>query len=128
MFGKIISAFAKEDPKEARHISRRHARRAGDQCVTLVDGKMLPVENWSAGGLLVAADDRLFALNQDCNVTLKFKLRDKVLDIAHSGKVIRKSANKIAIQFTPLTKAVQDDFKKVVDDFVTQRFIETQSI
>lgn len=126
MFRNILSTLTKDDAKEAPKISRRHSRRNGDKCVSLIDGKMYPIENWSAGGMLIAADDRLFAVDQDCEVTLKFKLREDMLDIAHKGKVVRKANNKVAISFAPLNKKVNAAFQQVVDDFVARNFTDSQ--
>lgn len=89
---------------------------------------MHPVENWSNGGLLMTADERLYGKGQDCTFTLKFKLRDEMIEIDHNAKVARKSPNKIALEFLPLTRAAQSGFQKVVDDYVSQRFAESQSV
>ena len=77
--------------------------------------------------MLITADERIFAIGQDCKFTLKFKLRDEMMEIDHKAKVIRKSPNKIALQYLPLTKDAQSSFQKVVDDYVSQRFAESQS-
>jgi hypothetical protein len=114
-------------PRTAK-ASRAYPRRAGDCCVALVNGKMHPVENWSIGGILFTADDRLFGLDDSCDVTLKFKLRDDLVDVTHSGKIIRKSDKKVALQFAPMTKKNQVLLLQVVDDFVSQRFADSQQI
>lgn len=130
MFGKLFSSAPEGEEEIIREnkSQRVHARRGGDKCVTLIDGKMYPIENWSNGGMLIAADERLFAIEQDCDVTLKFKLRDDMLDIPHKAKVVRKSANKIGLQFAPLSKKTNAQFQKVVDDFVSRRFVDSQSV
>lgn len=115
----------KTEPQAVK-ANRQHARRAGDRCVVLVNGKMHPIENWSSGGLLFVGDDRLFALGQDCDVTLKFKLRDDMINIEHKGAIVRKSDGKIAVRFAPISKKIQASFQQVVDDFVSQRFAESQ--
>ena len=76
--------------------------------------------------MLITADERVFGVGQDCVFTLKFKLRDEIMEIDHKAKVVRKAPNKIGLQYLPLTKAVQTGFQKVVDDFVSQRFAESQ--
>lgn len=126
MLRNILTSLGKEDVKNAPKISRQHSRRSGDKCVSMINGKMYPIENWSEGGVLVHADDRMYSIDQDCTITLKFKLRDDVLDIQHNGKIVRKSDNKIAIKFAPLDKAVHDSFQQVVDDFVSRNFIASQ--
>ncbi len=77
--------------------------------------------------MMIAADERLFAIDQECVFTLKFKLRDEIMEIDHKAKIVRKAPNKIALQFLPLSKAVQTRFQQVVDDYVSQRFAESQS-
>ena len=130
MFGKLFSSSPEVEEEITREnkSQRIHPRRGGDKCVTLIDGKMYPIENWSSGGMLIAADERLFAVEQDCDVTLKFKLRDEMIDIPHKATVVRKSANKIGMQFAPLNKKIHSEFQKVVDDFVSQRFVDSQSV
>lgn len=127
MFNKVVSHSKEQDQDAPTHSKRRHARRNDDCCVVVVNGQMHPVENWSAGGLLMTADERLYALGQDCSFTLKFKLREEIVEIDHKAKITRKAPNKVGIQFSPLNKAVQTGFQKVVDDFVSQRFAESQS-
>ncbi len=127
MFGKVISSPMHDDRTLNEHRRRQNARRNDDRCVTIINGQMYPVENWSSGGMLITADERLFAKEQDCIFTLKFKLRGEIIEIDHKATVARKSPNKVALQFLPLTKDVQSGFQKVVDDYVAQRFAESQT-
>ncbi|PCI55945.1 MAG: pilus assembly protein PilZ [Alphaproteobacteria bacterium] len=127
MFTKVIKSSDILKKNSSAQTKRRDARRADDRCVSIINGQMHPVENWSSGGMLITADERIFAIGQDCKFTLKFKLRDKMMEIDHNAKVIRKSPNKIALQYLPLTKDAQSSFQKVVDDYVSQRFAESQS-
>ena len=126
MFKTLMSALKHEETPVKTMANRQHPRRAGDRCVALVNGKMHPVENWSSGGMLFAADDKLFGIDQDCDVTLKFKLRDQIINVTHKGTVVRKAENKIALEFAPIPKDVQTSFQQVVDDFVAQKFAESQ--
>lgn len=127
MFGKILSGLMSSSKDEGDSVSRRRfARRSGDSCVTIINGKIYPVENWSMGGLLIAADDRLFAVEESFEMTMKFKLRDSILDISHTASVVRKSQSRVAMQFKPMTKAIRDNFQQVVDDFVSRNFIDSQ--
>ena len=80
------------------------------------------------GGLLITADDRMFGVSEEHDVTIKFKLRDEVMDVTHKAKIIRKSSGGIAMQFLPLTSAVQGAFQRVVDDILAQNFSESQLI
>lgn len=118
-------ATASNDYADSR---RSTPRRTADNCISMIDGKAYPVYNWSDGGLLIQADERLFSLSSPVEVTMKFRLNGKILDIPHRGKVIRKSRNGLAIQFETLTREVTQKFKQVVDDYVTREFMESQAV
>lgn len=124
MFGKSLSSTAEQ--AELKQQKRQHPRRSNDRCVSIINGQMHPVENWSEGGLLITADERLFGIDQECVFTLKFKLQDEVKEIDHKAKVIRKTPNKVALKFLPLSKKIGTEFQKIVDDYVTQQFVESQ--
>ncbi|MGN7437989.1 MAG: PilZ domain-containing protein [Alcanivorax sp.] len=128
MFGKVISSPGTEDRSALLQKNRQHARRSDDRCVSIINGQMHPVENWSKGGMLISADDRLFGIDQECTFTLKFKLRDEIMEIDHKAKVIRKAPSKVALRFLPLNKSVQARFQQVVDDYVAQRFVDSQTV
>ncbi len=125
MFKKAVSSYGSDENNQLNNSKRQAPRRANDSCVSIINGQMHPVENWSSAGMLIIADDRLFAKGQEYVFTIKFKLRDQIMEIDHKAKVIRKSPNKVALQLLPLTKKVKTDFQKVVDDFVTEKFIES---
>ena len=57
---------------------------------------------------------------------MKFRLTGKIVDIPHRGRVVRKTRDRLAIQFEPLTRDITQKFKQVVDDFVTREFAESQ--
>ncbi|MGH1375597.1 MAG: PilZ domain-containing protein [Alphaproteobacteria bacterium] len=127
MFGTAMTSHSNNTAEIKTPRKRQHGRRSDDRCVTIINGQMHPVENWSSGGMMVAGDERLFAIGQECIFTLKFKLRGQIIEIDHKASVVRKAPNKIALQFLPLTKTVKANFHKVVDDYVAQRFAESQS-
>lgn len=105
---------------------RKSPRRAADNCVSVINGKAYPVHNWSDGGLLVQADERMFTVAAPVEVTMKFRLSNKIVDIPHRGRVIRKMRDRMAIQFEPLSREITQKFKQVVDDYVTREFAESQ--
>ena len=121
----MLKNATSQDEQESR---RKSPRRVADNCVTMIDGRAYPVYNWSDGGLMIQADDRLFSLSAPVDVTLKFRLSGKIMDIPHRGKIVRKMRDKLAIQFEPLTRDIQNKFKQVVDDYVTRQFVESQMI
>ncbi|PZQ48707.1 MAG: pilus assembly protein PilZ [Micavibrio aeruginosavorus] len=105
---------------------RATPRRVADNCISVIDGKAYPVHNWSDGGMLVQADERLFSMAAPVEVTMKFRLSGRILDIPHRGRVIRKTRDRLAIQFEPITKEIGQKFKQVIDDYVTREFMESQ--
>jgi len=127
MFENLFSSGPSVDPAVVSKKNRRHARRADDRCVSIVNGQMYPVENWSNGGMLVNADERLFGIGQECVFTLKFKLADRMVEIDHKAKVARKAPHKVGFEFLPLSKDAKQGFQKVVDDYVAQKFVESQA-
>lgn len=126
MLKKIIKSFRRTPSSHKIKANRQYARRIEDRCVAIVNGKMYPVENWSSGGVLFTADDRFFSVGQEYPLILKFKLRERLLDVPHAGKIVRKQDNKVAVQFEPISQMIQSRFQQVVDDYVAQRFAESQ--
>lgn len=127
MFGHLFSSLKAYNNNEHQTARRRYTRRECDKCVTVVNGKTYPVENWSLGGVLVNADEREFSTQDEVNVTLKFKLRDKIVDVPHAAKVVRKTRHKVAFEFKPLTQQIRSNFQNVVDDYVASQFAASQS-
>lgn len=105
---------------------REHERREMDSCVGIIDGKAYPIQNWSTGGVLITGDDRQFTVNETKTITLKFKIADRVMDVTHTGRVLRKAKDKLVLQFAPLTGDVNKKFKQVVDDYMAQEFVNSQ--
>lgn len=115
---------ASNDDLDSRRSSER---REMDSCVGIIDGKAYPIKNWSNGGVLLTGDDRTFSVDEVKTITIKFKMADRVMDVTHSGRVLRKSRDKFVLQFAPLTGDVNRKFKQVIDDYITQEFVNSQS-
>ncbi|HBR68547.1 MAG TPA: pilus assembly protein PilZ [Rhodospirillaceae bacterium] len=128
MLGKLFSALKRKPGNDEFITRRRHPRRDCDRCVGMIAGKTYPVENWSMGGLQITGDDRMFTPGQTLDVTLKFKLRNNILDVAHKASVIRKGNGKIAFRFQPLTLKVTRSLQQVVDDYVAAQFAQSQLV
>ncbi|MGB0719534.1 MAG: PilZ domain-containing protein [Bdellovibrionales bacterium] len=107
--------------------SRKFARHAGTRCVTEVNGVNHPTIDWSLGGVLIHGDTRLFGLGDPCAVTLKFRLRDDVVAVPHAAHVVRKTRDRIALEFEPLSAAIRKQFQSVIDDESALEFIESQA-
>ncbi len=114
---------------EKEHVTKRKSpRRSAENCVSMIDGRAYPVFNWSDGGMLFQADDRLFSLGAPVDVTMKFRLSGKIVDIPHRGRIVRKARDKLAVQFEPLTREIKNKFKRVLDDLVASEFAESQMV
>ena len=120
-------ASKKEESWDSVVQRRRHERRAADKCIAILAGKPVPVENWSVGGVLMDGDDRLFSVGQTVEVTLKFKLRNVILDVTHHGRVVRKASQKIAVAFGPIGLGTRRAFQHVIDDAVAAAFADSQT-
>jgi hypothetical protein len=118
-----LNITASNDDTDTR---RAHERREMDQCIGIIDGKAYPIQNWSQGGVLLQGDDREFSVNDVKNITMKFKMSDRVVDVTHAGRILRKGRDKFVLQFSPLTDAVSHRFKQIIDDYVTQEFVASQ--
>jgi hypothetical protein len=90
-------------------------------------GRAFPVHDWSFGGALIAAEERMFSIGQDVEMTFMFKLRNKIVDIRINGEVVRKSSGTIGIKFEPVTQTIRRHFQQVVDDSIAQEFANSQA-
>lgn len=118
-----LNLSASNDDVDSRRASER---REMDSCIGIIDGKAYPIQNWSEGGVLLQGDDREFSVNDVKNITMKFKVADRVMDVSHMGRVLRKGRDKFVLQFSPLTEEVNHRFKQIIDDYVTQEFVASQ--
>ncbi|MCB9996619.1 MAG: PilZ domain-containing protein [Rhodospirillales bacterium] len=127
MLQTLLSSLKAGASNDRDLMNRRHPRRDVDRCVVMIHGRTFPVENWSLGGMLLDADERLFGLQQDIDLTVKFKLRNTILDINHKATVVRKSNGKVALQFEVLTQTIARQFQQVIDDYVAGQFASSQA-
>lgn len=119
----ILNFKASNDQNDSRRATPRH--KAGN-CIVLIDGKAYPVHNWSEGGLLIQGDDRMFSTDAPVELTMKFRLGNRLLDIAQRGHIVRKTRNALAVQFDAVQQDVSRKFKQVIDDMVTREFADSQ--
>lgn len=124
MLGNILGSRRHQEPPSRR----RHTRRVKDRCVTMIGDNMFPVIDWSLGGVQIACDDKRFGLGDQAEVALKFQLRDDIIDVPHKATVVRKNKGRVAFAFEPLTKDIRERFQMVVDDFMTQEFVDSQTV
>lgn len=127
MLQTLLSSLKAGASNDAGDTKRRYPRRDIDRCVAMIHGRTFPVENWSLGGVLLNADDRMFGKDQDIDLTIKFKLRNNILDVDHKGTVIRKTNGKVAVQFEPLTHTIKRKMQQVIDDHVAGSFADSQA-
>ncbi len=126
MLGNFFTTLKKQPDNDQIITRRRYSRRECDRVVSVIDGKTYPVENWSLGGLQIAGDERLFGIDQNMDITVKFKLRNDILNVSQKAHVVRKARNKISFEFAPLNQRVRQNFQQVVDDYVAQKFADSQ--
>lgn len=99
---------------------QRAARRDVDISICEIDGTVYPVTNWSASGILLAGDERLFAKGETVEMKLRFRLSDRILEIPHTGTVMRKGKGAFAVHFDPLPAEASQGFSDVVADYNTR--------
>lgn len=127
MLNTLISALKSNASNDASATRRRHPRREVDQCVAVVHGQTFPIENWSQSGVLIGADERLFSPGGKMDMTLKFRLRNTIIDVPHQGVVVRRTKGRVAFQFGPLTLHIRRRFQQVVDDYAAREFANSQA-
>lgn len=125
VFGHLFSHLKAKNNNHEHAIKRRHSRREADRCVVIINNNVYPVQNWSMGGTLIRADERLFGMNDEVAVTLKFKLGETIKDISQLAQVVRKSRGRIAFQFPPLSQKSRRTFQQVINDYVTGEFADS---
>lgn len=128
MFASLLSAVKTQPKNDQIASKRRYPRRETDKCVSMINGKIYPVENWSMGGVLIQGDSRPFGVDNEIDVVLKFKLRDDMMDIPHRARVVRKSKDKVAFEFLPISDQIKNSFQNVIDDFVAGQFADSQMV
>lgn len=123
-----IGAPSLTTPDRRNNSARRlYERRTDGTCVTQVGDDMYPVENWSQSGLLLGGEGKYLGMHQVYDTVLRFKLSDRVLNIQHQARVVRKAGNKTALQFLPLTQEIRHGFQQVIDDIVAGGFANSQA-
>ena len=125
IFDNLFAGLSAENSNQPKNMQRRHTRREGDSCVVIVNGNIYPVQNWSMGGTLIRADERLFGVNDEIPVTLKFKMGDIVRDVSQLARVVRKTRGRIAFQFPALNKNSRHAFQQVIDSYMTSAFADS---
>ena len=126
MFGDLFKTLKAENNNADYNHNRRHERRDRDQCAATVNGQLFPIQNWSMGGALIGADERLFNLQEDVDVTLKFRLGQRVKEISVPAHVARVSRGRVALQFEGLNNSSKRKFQDIISDCITDQFAESQ--
>lgn len=124
MFDKLMSALGLQQDDErdlmiqrANENRRSYPRRTMDQCIAEIDGLNYPIEDWSPGGVRIFCDSRTYQMGQVVTVTMKFRLQERILRVTHTGNIVRKGNDSIALLFQPATAEVRGQFQQVMDDF-----------
>jgi hypothetical protein len=128
MLGTFFSTLLRESADDSAASRRRFDRRSCDRCVSVIGGRIYPVDNWSLGGLQIYGDPRPFGINEEIDVTLKFKLRSNIVAVPNKARVVRKAHDRVAFEFLPISHQIRKRFQSVVDDFVATEFADSQLV
>lgn len=101
-------------------------RRQVDHCVCTIGGKPYPVLDWSMGGCQLLADSRMFSYGEKIEFTLRFKVRSTILNITHNARVVRRSRDRIGLQYAPLDSQTRRSFQTVMDHLIVNEFVQSQ--
>jgi hypothetical protein len=130
MFGKILKVLnmnSAQDIANDFESRRSFPRRTSDKCVGLVNGKAMPVLDWSPGGLRLFGDGRTYSIGQPVDVMLKFHMNDMLIEVKHQAQIVRKSSETFAVQFAPLSADIRKTFQHVIDNFNADEFATSQA-
>jgi hypothetical protein len=123
MNDKVLNSLENAINDNTEVTRRRFPRRTDDTCIASINNINYPVEDWSACGVLLAADGRDFKAGSTQHVVMKFKLQNNVTEIPVEAKVIRASKSKIALEFFDVPKKIQNAFTKVIEDYTAQNML-----
>ncbi len=132
MLQNIMTAFGLKnsvsgDGTDGFSSRRLHPRRGCDQCVGFLDGKAHPVLDWSPGGLRMFADPRPMQVGQEMEIELKFHLREQLINVKQTARVVRKSNESVSFPFMPVSNDIRKTFQTVIDDFNAREFAGSQA-
>lgn len=96
---------------------RKYERRACDKCIASVNQQPFVVDNWGMGGVLLRGDQRVFSDGEEVKIVMKFKLNDKIVDIEHIGRIIRKNKDRMVVKFLPLSERIINIFYNVIKHY-----------
>lgn len=124
MFDKLMAALGLQQDDErdmmiqrANENRRSYPRRNCDQCIAEIEGLNYPIEDWSPGGIRIFCDSRTYQMGQPVSVTMKFRMQERILRVTHTGNIVRKGNDSIALCFQPPSADVRHQFQQVMDDF-----------
>jgi len=125
-----ILTLLKSKNIESDSSQNRAVRRSGGQSTVFVNGQEFPIENWSQSGLLFAANsDEPFKVGENIDVLIKFNLPYNILNIKHTGCVVRKDqTGEIAAQFQPMSSDIKRKFDRVIDSIIAEGFLPQAAI
>ena len=126
MFTSILETLKSTASNDDQDARREYERREIDSCIGIIDGVSYPILDWSKGGVALSGDDKQFSVNATKTITLRFKLENRIVDVLHSGRILRKGRDKFVLQFAPLTQNIDRQFNHILDDYVAQQFANSQ--
>jgi len=107
MWKKILKSFDMKSNDNNDISRRRFPRRAMDTCAISVNGTTYPIKDWSQTGALFQADGRQFTNNTTMDVTMKFRMVDRIIEIPVHARTIRCGTTQVAIEFLDVTHEIK---------------------
>lgn len=105
---------------------RNEPRRDCDICVAVMNGETLPIIDWCRTGVALHADDRLYATSQRVDLTVRFKLHDRTVDVNEQAEVVRKAHSTVVVKFLRPNEHTKRTFQAVIDDRNAVDFADSQ--
>jgi len=129
MIDKILAFFGLGSGayNSAAETRRKHVRHPGFHAEVIVGDRIYSIRDWSLGGVAfeTGADARIQA-GDKVQVTMKFHFPHDTITIEQPARIIRAVKRGVAAEFAPLQPTTRRQFKRVLDSFYAQSFLESQ--
>ena len=125
MITKILSRIV---PGGTPQDERKHSRLQEDFATILINGNKYAIKDWSRGGTYFKAPGHSLSVGDHLNFNLKFDLPHDTINIAHSGRIVRKHHDGFALSFDALTPQTRQNLIRVMDGIISRGFADTPDL